>query len=159
MYEPGLLDDKRQCCNKTYPRAEISFATRLYITLCQSVCRSVWGQFAFLAFWAADPKGTMSYRTRGNFCPSVRPSKRTNVHTNERPYVRPGPKGSCPPPTPAPQPPPGSSPQRPSLGPAPLFQASSGPVANDYLWPHREIFSAFVFLGASHLALGTSQLA
>ena len=55
-----------------------------------------------LRFWAADPKGTMSYRTEGEF-PSVRTNKRTNVQTNERPSVL-SPKS--PPPTPSrPQPP------------------------------------------------------
>ena len=34
--------------------------------------------------WAADPKGTMSLRTKGNF-PSIRTNKQTSERVNERP--------------------------------------------------------------------------
>ena len=39
------------------------------------------------SFWAADLKGTMSYRTEGGI--SVRPSERVSVRTSVRPNVRP----------------------------------------------------------------------
>ena len=42
------------------------------------------GQLIDASFWAADPKGTMSYRTEGEF-PSVRPNERPN----ERPNIHP----------------------------------------------------------------------
>ena len=58
------------------------------------------------SFWAADPKGTMSYRTEGGF--SVRPSVRPNERTSERTSVRTSPEGPAPPPTPAPRPSPGA---------------------------------------------------
>ena len=55
------------------------------------------------SFWAADPKGTMSYRTEGGIsvCPSERESEgaseRTNVRSSRPPRVQP-------PPPPRPQP-------------------------------------------------------
>ena len=69
-----------------------------------------WGTIKRTSFWAADPKGTMSYRTEGwIFRPSERANERTSERTNERTNVRPVPWGSSPPPPPAPQPSPGPS--------------------------------------------------
>ena len=80
-------------------------------------------------FWAADPKGTMSYRTEGGISvrPSVRPSERTNVHTNQMSVL--SPEGLSPPPQPlgplqAPAP---QALRDPPQAPAPLLQASSHP--------------------------------
>ena len=68
-------------------------------------------------FWAADPKGTMSFRAGGI---SVHPSVRPSEWMFEHPSVPP-PEGPAPP-HPSPQ-----ALRDPPQGPAPLFQASSHP--------------------------------
>ena len=45
-------------------------------------------------FWAADPKGTMSHRTEGEF-PSVRPNERPNERPNVRPVLIPSHEFDC----------------------------------------------------------------
>ena len=50
-------------------------------------------------FWAADPKGTISYRTKGGI--SVHPSERTSERPSERPSGRPL-RVQPPPPDPSP---------------------------------------------------------
>ena len=53
--------------------------------------RSIVEAFFLSFFWAADPKGTISYRTEGEFT-SVRASERTNERTTDySPPQTPGP--------------------------------------------------------------------
>ena len=78
---------------RTWPRRAISrvisaqnASKAWYVDACCCFCRCCCS-FCSCAFWAADPKGTMSYRTQGGI--SVRPSVRPSVPPSLRPSVPP----------------------------------------------------------------------
>ena len=72
-------------CRLRHQEAKMDAEWRLQYKLSAQSC------YGHIRFWAADPKGTMSYRTEGWI---FRPSKRTSVRTS--------PEGPAPPPRPQP---------------------------------------------------------